>query len=305
MRVVHGKIGSKKNLGEDLCVTFGNFDGVHLGHQNLINETKKYGKTSVVFTFNPHPACITRNHFEYYFLTPLSRKIDLIRDLNPDYLYIIDFDYKQATLDKDFFIKWLLDLNVKHIVCGKDWRFAYKKEGSIADLKDKFECIEVENLVKNGKRISSTYAKELLMEGNIKLANEILGRKYFIEGHVVHGNSLGRTIGFKTANIDILGNVAPKNGVYAVKVVHDNECYLGMCNIGYNPTMNMQKNLRLETHIFNFEKEIYGDNIIIYFIDFIRQEVKFDSKEELIAQLNKDKNNIIERFGGEFLWNYY
>lgn len=293
MRVVYGKIKSKKHFGDDVCVTIGNFDGIHLGHQALINKCKEIGKTSVVITFNPHPACIIRRDFKYNFLTPMNKKIDIIRGLNPDYLFIVDFDMECAGCRKKEFMDWLKSMNVRSIVCGSDWHFAFKKEGTIEDLKEYgFNVCTLPDLIIDGKRVSSTRVKELISDGNIKQANKLLNRRYFIEGIVVPGNHQGKKIGFPTANIDIFGNKAPKLGVYAVHVKFDGKRYLGMCNIGHNPTFNYSINERLEVNIFGFNGDLYGKNIKIAFIDFIRDEKKYSSKKELIEELKKNKEYI-------------
>lgn len=292
MRVINGRIGSKINFGEDVSITIGNFDGVHIGHQMLIKKTIETGKTSVIMTFNPHPNCIIKTNFPYYFLTSLDKKIEIIRKYNPDYLYVIDFDRKAATTSKEDFILWLKHLGVKHIICGEDCRFAYKGEGSLIDLKNNFDCVTMKTLFDNDKRISSSYIKELLEKGNVEKASKMLGRFYSIEGRVVEGFHNGEKLGFRTANLDILGNVPPKNGVYGVYVTYNGKKYIGMCNIGYNPTIGKLKTLKLETHIFDFDKMIYGDDINISFVKYIREENKFQSVDELKKQLSKDFENI-------------
>lgn len=296
MRVVHGKIKSKKNFGNDVSVTIGNFDGVHLGHQALINKCKEVGKTSVVITFNPHPSCIIKSDFKYNFLTPLHKKIEIIRKLNPDYLFIVDFDQACASCRKNEFIDWLKSMNVKSVVCGKDCHFAYKAEGSIDDLKKEFKVYVLDDLTVNNRRVSTTYVKELLDQGNVALAKKLLNRNYFIEGIVVPGNHQGHKIGFATANIDIFGIKAPKRGVYAVHVIVDGKTYLGMCNIGHNPTFNYTEQERLEVNIFKFNGDLYGKNIHISFIDFIREEKKFDSVDELVKELKKNKEYILKNY---------
>ncbi len=296
MRVIKLDLGKKLNLGNNLCCAIGNFDGVHLAHQRLINECKKIGEKSVIITFYPHPITVLKTNFNYCFLTALNRKIDIIRDLKPDYLLIINFTRKTAMTRKDDFIKWLKDLGVKSIVCGNDTYFGFKNEGNIDDLKKEFSVKVIDDLYIDNIKVSSSTVKSLLEEGKIELANKLLGRNYTIEGVVVEGFHNGEKLGYRTANLDILGNVPPKNGVYAVYVMHDNKKYLGMCNIGYNPTIGKLDKLKLETHIFNFDKMIYGDEIKVSFISYVRSETKFNSFTELKMQLEKDMEYIKNNF---------
>ena len=294
MKVLHGKIGGRKNLNEDLCLTIGNFDGVHLGHQALIKACINSGYKSMVMTFDPHPDCVVKRDGNYHFLVPRSKKIELIRKLNPDYLFIIDFDIKGASKSKDDFINWLLKLGVKKIVCGKDYPFGHRASGDINDLKKHFEVVVLDNVLIDNERVSSTNIKKYLSLGNIERANLMLGRPYSIEGLVVHGSQIGIKLGFPTANIDIFGNTEPKKGVYAVMIEFRGKHYYGMANVGNNPTCNYQLNSRLEVHLFNFSGNLYSQNVNVHFLKYWREEQKFSSVEELIKQLNDDKERIKE-----------
>lgn len=296
MRVIKTDLKKKINLGTNLCATIGNFDGVHKAHQTLINECKKIGEKSVVITFYPHPITVLKTNFNYCFLTALEWKTEIIRKLGADYLIIINFTRETALTKKEDFIKWLKDLGVKSIVCGLDTSFGYKNEGKISDLKANFNVKVIDDLFIDNIKVSSSNVKKLLEEGNILEANKLLGRCYTIEGVVVEGFHNGEKLGYRTANLDILGNVPPKKGVYAVNVIHDKKKYLGMCNVGYNPTIGKLTTLKLETHIFNFDKMIYGDIIKIEFIDYIREETKFSSLDDLINQLYNDKMHINDNY---------
>ena len=296
MRVYKIDLGKKLNLGKNLCATIGNFDGVHLAHQHLINECIKKGEKSVVITFYPHPITVLKTNFKYCFLTALNWKTEIIRKMNPDYLLIINFTRETALTRKDEFIKYLKDLGITKIVCGKDTFFGYKNEGTISDLEKEFEVTVIDDLYIDNMKVSSSNVKSLLEEGKVKQANKLLGRNYTIEGVVVEGFHNGQKLGYRTANLDILGNVPPKNGVYAVNVIHNKKKYLGMCNVGYNPTIGKLNTLKLETHIFDFDKMIYGDLIKVQFIDYIREETKFSSLEELKNQLKTDKEFIFNNY---------
>lgn len=296
MRVYKIEIGKKLNLGSNLCATIGNFDGVHKAHQLLINECKKNGEKSVVITFYPHPLCVLKTNFNYCFLTNLNRKINLIRKLNPDYLIIIEFTRTTALTRKDEFIDYLKSIGITSIVCGKDTFFGYKNEGTISDLEKEFNVKVIDDLYVDDLKVSSSNIKKLLEEGKIELANKLLGRNYMIEGVVVEGFHNGEKLGYRTANLDILGNVPPKNGVYAVNVLYNKKKYLGMCNVGYNPTIGKLNTLKLETHIFNFDQMIYGEEIKVEFLSYIRKETKFSSLDELKEQLKKDKEAIYKKY---------
>ena len=292
MRIYKIELGKKLKLGNNLCATIGNFDGVHLAHQQLIKECVKSGEKSVVITFYPHPITVLKTNFRYCFLTALNWKIELIRRLCPTYLLIVNFTRETALTRKEEFIKYLKDLGITKIVCGKDTCFGYKNEGTIEDLKQNFEVKVIDDLYINDMKVSSSNVKNLLEDGKVMEANKLLGRCYTIEGVVVEGFHNGEKLGYRTANLDILCNVPPKKGVYAVNVIYNKKKYLGMCNVGYNPTIGKLDQLKLETHIFNFNKMIYGELIKVQFIDYIREETKFSSLDELKKQLEKDKINI-------------
>jgi len=296
MRVIKTDLGKKLNLGKNICATIGNFDGVHLAHQSLINECKKKGEKSVVITFYPHPITVLKTNFKYCFLTALDWKIEIIRRLNPDYLVIINFTRETALTRKDEFIKYLKDLGVTKIVCGKDTFFGYKNEGTISDLEKVFDVEVIDDLYIDNMKVSSSNVKALLEEGKVSIANKLLGRNYTIEGVVVEGFHNGQKLGYRTANLDILGNVPPKCGVYAVYVTYNKKKYLGMCNVGYNPTIGKLTSIKLETHIFDFDKIIYGEQIKVSFIDYIREETKFNSLDELKNQLFIDKKYIYDNY---------
>lgn len=296
MRVYKIELGKKLKLGKNLCATIGNFDGVHLAHQKLINECKKIGEKSVVITFYPHPITVLKTNFKYCFLTALEWKIELIKRINPDFLLIVNFTRETAKMRKEEFIEYLKEIGVTSIVCGNDTYFGFKNEGTISDLKENFNVTVIDDLYVGDMKVSSSNVKSLLEEGKIKEANSLLGRNYTIEGVVVEGFHNGEKLGYRTANLDILGNVPPKRGVYAVNVIHNKKKYLGMCNVGFNPTIGKLTTLKLETHIFDFDKMIYGESIKVQFIDFLRKERKFDSLDDLKNQLYIDKNYIYDNY---------
>lgn len=293
MEVIHLNNNEIKPILEPLCCAIGNFDGVHLGHQKLINESRLHGYKSAVLTFNPHPSIFLKKINNYPLLTPLLMKEKIISGLGIDYLIILEMNDEVLKYSKERFMDLLDSLNIKSIVCGYDFTFGYKALGNISDLKERFKVFEISKYTIDDIRVSSTYIKELLSSGNIKEANHLLGHDYSIIGNVTYGRKKGRLIGFPTANLYHDGYYLPKNGVYFVTVKYKDNEYLGMCNIGHNPTFNFQANLSVEVHIFDFDLNIYDDIIWVSFKEKIRDEKKFSSVLELKNQLEEDKMKCI------------
>ena len=281
-------------LPEPVCAAIGNFDGVHLGHQKLIEESKKHNLKSAVLTFYPHPSVFLKKIPNYPLVTPLEKKTDILSKMGIDYLIVIEFNEEIASMPKEEFIDALHQMNIKACVCGYDFTFGKKAEGNITDLAKEFEFYEIKKYILDDVRVSSTYIRELISLGNIEEANRLLGRQYSIRGNVIYGLQNGRIIGFPTANVDYKNFFLPKNGVYFVNVIVEGIPYLGMANIGHNPTIEYQDNIRLEVNIFGLDEDIYGENIEVYFIKRIRDEKRFKSKEELIKQLKNDKALSLE-----------
>ena len=216
-----------------------------------------------------------------------EQKIKLIEELGVDYLIIFSFQAVQKVFFNEF-IKMLTQINVKNIVCGDDFRFGYKREGDIVDLKKHFKVHIADYTMYNDTRVSTSIIKELICDGHVEYASQLLARDYKIIGEVIHGSKVGRKLGYPTANINYSIYLLPKNGVYVGKVKYKEKEYIGMINIGHNPTINEQKERRLEVHILDFSEEIYGEELEISFIKFIRDEERFSSKDELINRLESD-----------------
>lgn len=281
-------------LPEEVCAAIGNFDGVHLGHQKLIEECKRHSYRSAVLTFYPHPSVFLKKMPNYPLVTPLEQKTEIISRMGIDYFIVVEFDEEMAKMPKEEFIMNLKKLNIKACVCGYDFTFGKKAEGNIEDLRREFEFYEVKKFIFDDVRVSTTYIRELLLLGDVHEAGRLLGRPYVIRGNVVYGNQNGRLIGFPTANVDYKNYFLPASGVYFVNVKVDGIIYLGMANIGHNPTFNYSLKHRLEVNIFGLDDDIYGENVEIIFIQRIRPEIKFNSVEELINQLKKDKAKCLE-----------
>lgn len=286
----------------DAVVTVGTFDGLHLGHQKIILRmttlAKENNSETVLVTFDPHPRLVVnKNAQEIKFINTQNRKFDLLSNLGIDHLIIIPFTKEFAkTSSEDFIQEYLIDrIGTKKLIVGYDHHFGRDREGNYEKLhqlgiKYGFEVEEISAQYIDGIAVSSTKIRKALMDGDAKLANKLLGYTYSITGIVVEGNKIGRTIGFPTANIEIEDKykLIAAGGVYACKVDIDGKEFAGMGNIGTRPTVGIN-GLVTEVYIFNFDKDIYGQQITIYFIDRIRDEKKFNDLKELKSQLEQDQ----------------
>lgn len=290
MKVYHDHYQNLKN-SDALTITIGNFDGVHIGHQGLINYVKSFKDTkSALLTFYPHPMKVLRN-VEYQQISNLDQKIKFIDAFNLDYMFIATFDEDFSSLSSESFISFLKNLNVKRIIIGRDFRFGKYAKGTIEDLQKQFDVIIYDDVKRENIRISTTYIKDLIYSGDLEQAKIMLSRPYEIAGKVIHGDGVGRTLGMPTANLDVNAYVLPKNGVYYVKVFYEDKVYGGALNIGYNPTINYSITKRVEVHLLDFNEDIYDKELIVQFIKYLRPEYQFKSKELLMAQLAKDIQN--------------
>ncbi len=283
---------------ENTVITLGNFDGLHKGHQELIRmvirRAQETGGKSLVVTFRPHPLKILAPEKCPPLISIYEEKIKLIKKLGIDVLVKIPFTKEFASMTPRDFVKNILSdlLGAKEIFVGYNYRFGKGREGTIESLKAfgrefGFVVQEVEQVSINGETISSTKIRDLLKEGDVEHAARLLGRHYAITGVVIKGDGRGRTIGFPTANIAPKHSIMPANGVYAVKISARDKCYDGVANVGLRPTFD-QKDFTLEAHIFDFNEDLYGEEISICFIRRIREEKKFLNVEALIKQINAD-----------------
>lgn len=291
---------------ENTVVTIGNFDGIHKGHIKLIKEAVKEAKTknykSVVFTFENHPMRYFRADSIKHIITN-EEKVKIFKNLGVDIVFMIPFDEYMTKISATDFVKTILHekLKCKMVIVGHDFTFARNKEGNanlLESLGKKYNMkVKVIQPIKiKGRRVSSSYIRNLINDGNVSEIKDFLGRNYFLEGEVIHARKIGRTIGFPTANLKAEDKlIIPKNGIYAVKVYIKNKVYYGATNIGYNPTVN-GKALSIETNIIDFDEEIYGEIIKVEFLDRIRDEKKFNSLDELKSQLRKDVNFVYKKY---------
>lgn len=291
-----------------LAIALGYFDGVHRGHQQVILEAikqaKEKGLRSAVMTFDPHPSVVlgkNKKHVQY--ITPLSDKIKILEDLGVDYLFIVHFTPEFANLlPQEFIDQYIIELNVKHVVAGFDYSYGRMGKGTMETLpfhaRDQFTYSVVQKLTLGEEKVSSTRIRQLLNEARVDELPELLGRYYFTTGHVIHGDKRGRTIGFPTANIDLNEEyIIPPLGVYAVKMKVKGNWYNGVCNVGYKPTFNKEAlKVSVEVHLFEFNQEIYGEEVVIVWHLYLRKEQKFSGIQELVAQIEKDKQKALEYF---------
>lgn len=305
MKVVYLNASSKiLPIKQGLVLALGYFDGLHLAHQKLINKTisiaKENNYKSGLMTFHPNPKYFLGRQKIVDLLTPHNMKIDLLDKMGINYLFVIKFEEDVAKLSHEKFVKkFILSLNVKNVISGFDYNYGYKGKGNINTLvkdgNNSFDLTILDEIKIKGNKISSSRIRDYIINGNVYEAAKLLGRHYTTEGIVIHGFKRGRELGFPTANISTIDNyLLPANGVYIVNVKIYNEEYLGMCNIGYNPTFTNNNNKSVEVHILNFDKEIYNEKIVIYWIKKIRDEKKFKDLEELVCQLNYDKECVID-----------
>jgi len=291
------------------AVTLGNFDGVHRGHGEIFRRLKKraaeIGGEALIFTFDPHPAKVLRPEISPSIITPLSEKLSLIEAYGLDGIILADFNKEFAAQHPASFVRDILHgkLGARLVIIGHDFTFGKGKEGNIESLillgKESGFAVEVVEAIKlDGEIVSSTRIRELIKDGKVKEASRLLGRHHSIEGKVIKGHGRGKPLGFPTANIDFHAELLPKYGVYAVKAKLGQEELTGVCNIGMKPTFNDDEP-SIETHIFDFNGSIYGQDLKISFIDRVREVRTFNNPQDLSHQIAKDIGKAKELLGGQ------
>ena len=283
-------------------ISIGNFDGVHIGHQALfyevIEKANELNGTSIAMTFEPHPIRVLKQNGQPPLITLYEQKIELMERSGLDVLICVPFTPEFAALSAKDFVEDLLvhRIGMKAIVVGKDYTYGKNREGTLATLQADGDRLGFEIIVADWIKVpnslpgrtSSTLIRELVMDGNLIEARKLLGRYYQIRGKVVTGRDRGgKLLGFPTANINLQDELCPKKGVYAVSVERRGKLYKGVANIGYSPTFEDQS-FTVEVHILDFHEDIYGEKIRINFVSRLRDEVKFNSIEELSEQIKKD-----------------
>ena len=301
--------GLDKFIAQRPVITIGTFDGVHLGHRQVISKLQKVSEDSagesVVFTFYPHPRIIVDSkENSLRLLTTQEEKIAILQRLGIDHLLIYPFTEEFSKLSYDEFVKDILvaKMHLNYLVIGYDHKFGQDRQGDFQSLKKLslelgFKVERLDELALDENVVSSTKIRRALDEGNIRKANQYLGYQYILMGKVIEGKQLGRKIGFPTANIETFDNhkLVPRDGVYAVRVELKGKFYKGMLNVGIRPTVNYNADNRsIEVHLFDFDEDIYQADIALHFVDKIREEQKFSGLEELRGQLIKDKETVLQ-----------
>ena len=300
-------IQSLNNLfSENTVATIGTFDGVHVGHQKIIERlvktAKEEGLKSTVLTFFPHPRMVLQKDANIKLINTIDERCKLLEEQGLDYLVIKPFTKSFSRLSAEEFVETILveQLHVNKIIIGYDHHFGRNRTANIKDLirfgeTYKFEVEEISAQDINDVSVSSTKIRKALIGGDIKTANQFLGYDFMLNGLVIKGKGLGKTIGFPTANLNIEEDykLIPKQGVYVVKSEYKNQTIYGMMNIGTNPTIGKDIAESIEVHFFDFNQNIYNEMITINLLDRIRDEQKFDSISDLEKQIQEDKTRAL------------
>ena len=299
MEIIHSL--SNYHHTEKTVVTIGTFDGVHIGHQKIIEQVvktaNKLGKKSVLLTFFPHPRMVLQKDVSLELINTIDERADLLSKTGLDYLIIHPFSIAFSRLTALDFVRKVLvnQLNTSKLIIGYDHHFGKNREGNLEQLTEyshlyNFTVEEIPAQDINDVAVSSTKIRKALSEKNIKTANKYLGYNFMLTGTVINGKQLGGKIGFPTANLKIKEKykLIPKTGVYVVKATIDKVPVFGMMNIGFRPTLD-GKHQTIEVHFFDFKETLYNKNITVEILYFLRDEQKFDSVDELVNQLKEDQ----------------
>ena len=290
----------RKSGFHNVCVAIGTFDGVHLGHQQVIKkmiaDAKIYSGAAVVVTFDRHPKTVIPHSKPPPLIYPLKQKLKMIELLDVGYTILIPFDINMSKLEATCFVKILRHElgNIKSISVGKNFLFGHNRTGNLSLLEKMgkhlgFEVHGLSAVSLDGKIISSTKVREAISIGNLELASQMLGREYSIFGVIVQGDGIGKKLGFPTANVDVGGLILPPNGVYVARIVVKKAMYNAVLNIGVRPTIKQSApQKRCEAHLLDFKSDIYGEEVEVIIQKKIRDEVKFKSLQALKRQIQKD-----------------
>ena len=297
----HFKLDTLSKFEEKkLCLAIGNFDGFHKGHQAIIRQVKdislKKNLSSAIMSFNPHPRTFFNKSNENFNIYTKEEKLIFLKEFNIDIYIDFEFNINLSQLTPEDFVKNILvdKLNITNLVVGSEFRFGKDRKGNVSILNDlskknnyNVHLVDSIMLKDMSSKYSSSIIRKKITEGKIEDVTNSLGRQWYMKGIVIEGQKKARDINFPTANILPSNHILPKKGVYAVDVIFNNKTYLGISNFGLRPTVDGTK-LLLETHLFNFDQEIYGKELTVRFHTFIRPEVKFSNFKELTKQIKKD-----------------
>lgn len=297
---------SRKKLTEQTYIALGSFDGLHKGHMTLINrvvdEALLNDAKSLVYTFANHPLSVAAPERMPKLLMDNEQKLHLFRTAGIDMVAMIDFTYEYMQTSAEDFIKLLLEqYNAKGLVVGFNYRFGYQNKGDVRYLEELaekygFECIVIQPETDEDGLISSTRIRNLILDGKVGEAARLLVEPFLLQGNVVGGRKQGKPLGFPTANMTIDPKlVLPKEGVYYTNIEVNGQLYRGITSVGDNPTMGLNNPVTVETYILDFDRDIYGEQVKVYFLEWMREMIKYDSLEELKEQLRKDNNYAATR----------
>ena len=301
---------SLQSFNQRSVVTIGSFDGVHLGHQAILNQVKavaaELGLPSVVMTFEPQPQEFFSGERAPARLMRLREKVDALFEFGVDQVLCLQFNRELRNLTAAEFVRSVLvdGLGTRHLIVGDDFRFGCDRCGDFKMLAEMgetydFAVQDTETLEVDGQRVSSTLVRQILEQGNFERASQLLGKPFTITGRVVYGQQLGRELGFPTANVQLNRYSAPLSGVYAVLVNIDGAVYQGAANVGLRPTVGDLLKPILEVHLLDFEADLYGRRIEVEFVTKIRDEEKFTSLDKLIESIQRDVKQIRAWFAGD------
>lgn len=288
----------KNKIIKNSIIAIGNFDGVHRGHQEIFKLGKKIAKKNKtkfgVVTFSPLPSEFFQKQKNNNRITRDDIKIDLLKKNKVNFVFVCNFNKKFSNISAEQFIKDTIvkKLNATYVLVGKNFRFGHKRKGSVSLLKKygkiyNYKVLDLKLSKQNKIKISSTRIRSAIEQGNLELATKLLGRNWSIKEKVVPGRKVGRSLGFRTANIEIKNNINPKTGVYAVRALVNNKKYAGVANFGVAPTFSRNK-MVLEINLFKKIPPFYGKTVEVFFIKRIRDEKKFKNRILLISQIKKD-----------------
>lgn len=305
IKIIRVNMDDIKTIEQPLSACIGYFDGLHVGHQKLVNKvlenSEKNNLVPALITFDPDPIVVVKKFDKVQHIMTLEDKIDEAIDLGMKVIVLLEIDEKMMKLSPDQFVELILKpLNIKNIVCGFDFRFGYKGQGTaqtLLDYEDLFSVDIIDEVDYQKQKISSTRIIENLKAGDVQEVFTLLGRPYTISGEIVAGNQKGREIGFPTANMKVNPEYHEvREGVYITKILIDDTWYPAMTNVGHNLTFNTSEPISVETYILDFNEMIYGKHVKLSFYKFLRDELKFDDVQQLIHQMQQDKVETIEFF---------
>lgn len=293
-------------LKEETYIALGSFDGLHLGHMSLINrvvdEALADGVKSMVYTFKNHPLTVAKPEATPKLLMDTQQKLHLLESSGIDITAVVSFTKEYMKTEAEDFVRMLLEkYNAKGFVVGFNYKFGYLNKGNVETLKALshkygFKLMVLDAALSEDNVISSTRIRDLIINGRIVEANELLLEPFMLRGTVVGGKKIGRKIGFPTANMTYDNKyLIPKIGVYYTNITVKGVLHRGISSVGYNPTIENGQKLSIETYILNFDEDIYGEEVRLYFLEYMRGEVKYDTLDALVEQLVKDRDQAREK----------